>query len=199
MVSSASCWGRPLSSPRTKPSGGSYTTKLVGRRQVTVCFGHGRRRSCKFSPPWNNLLRHILTSIITGLATPELAHSPQLDSTSGLGFSSPLCKSIYLARPYSNTRTDSFSPLAVFQTVDQPAVVSGNYTAAGFCFAIAIFAVALAYLQHRESQSGELWRKQQDSDEGKVGVASGEIAGEPIKDANISISAISAPPKAGFL
>ncbi|KAF2807568.1 MFS general substrate transporter [Mytilinidion resinicola] len=42
-------------------------------------------------------------------------------------------------------------PLAVFKTTDQPAVVAGNYTAAGFCFLLAITAVALAYLQHRQS------------------------------------------------
>jgi ACS family pantothenate transporter-like MFS transporter len=50
-------------------------------------------------------------------------------------------------------RTDHLrSPLAVFQTVDQPAVVSGNYVAAGFNFAIAIFALILAYMRHRESK-----------------------------------------------
>ena len=42
-------------------------------------------------------------------------------------------------------------PLAVFKTTDQPAVVSGNYTAAGFCFLIAVAALALAYVQHVRS------------------------------------------------
>lgn len=38
-------------------------------------------------------------------------------------------------------------PLAVFKTTDQPAVVTGNYTAAGFCFVLAITAVLLAWLE----------------------------------------------------
>jgi ACS family pantothenate transporter-like MFS transporter len=33
-------------------------------------------------------------------------------------------------------------------------VVSGNWTAAGFCFLLAITSVALAYLQHRRSEGG---------------------------------------------
>lgn len=43
-------------------------------------------------------------------------------------------------------------PLAVFKTTDQPAVVAGNWTAAGFCFLLAITAVALAYLQHSRAK-----------------------------------------------
>lgn len=40
-------------------------------------------------------------------------------------------------------------PLAAFQTVDQPAVVGGNWTAAGCCLLIVVCALALAYIQHR--------------------------------------------------
>ena len=80
---------------------------------------------------------------------------------SGLGFSSRPCKlsprGTALA-PFArgvSPANDIYpsSPLAVFQTVDQPAVVSGNYTAAGFCLAIAIFALALAWLQHKKRES----------------------------------------------
>ncbi len=39
-------------------------------------------------------------------------------------------------------------PLGVFQTTQQPAIVAGNYTAAGFLFLLAGTALALAYLQH---------------------------------------------------
>lgn len=40
-------------------------------------------------------------------------------------------------------------PLALFQTVDQPAVVAGNYGAAGFAFLHTSTALGLACIQHR--------------------------------------------------
>ncbi|EXJ80744.1 hypothetical protein A1O3_07028 [Capronia epimyces CBS 606.96] len=43
-------------------------------------------------------------------------------------------------------------PLAVFKTVDQPAVVKGNWTGAGFCFAGILATATLAYIQHREKK-----------------------------------------------
>ncbi|CAK7218990.1 hypothetical protein SCUCBS95973_003669 [Sporothrix curviconia] len=43
-------------------------------------------------------------------------------------------------------------PLAAFQTEDQPAVVAGNWTAAGCCLLIAVCAGILAYIQHRRKQ-----------------------------------------------
>ncbi|KAI1621761.1 major facilitator superfamily domain-containing protein [Exophiala viscosa] len=42
-------------------------------------------------------------------------------------------------------------PLAVFQTVHQPAVKSGNFTAAGFWIVQIICALTLAYIQHQKS------------------------------------------------
>ncbi|KAJ7117986.1 major facilitator superfamily domain-containing protein [Mycena crocata] len=42
-------------------------------------------------------------------------------------------------------------PLAVFQIKDQPAIVSGNWTAAACCFASPITALCLAYYQHKQS------------------------------------------------
>ncbi|SPO07767.1 uncharacterized protein DNG_10462 [Cephalotrichum gorgonifer] len=39
-------------------------------------------------------------------------------------------------------------PLAIFQTVNQPAVVAGNYGAAGFAILHTLTALSLAYLQH---------------------------------------------------
>ncbi|VUC26088.1 unnamed protein product [Clonostachys rosea] len=43
-------------------------------------------------------------------------------------------------------------PLAVFKTVDQPAVVEGNYTAAAFLLLQAGLAIALAYWMHHKAQ-----------------------------------------------
>ena len=43
-------------------------------------------------------------------------------------------------------------PLALFRTVDQPAVVAGNYGAAGFSILHMLTSLALAYLQHRRRQ-----------------------------------------------
>ncbi|KAH8895857.1 major facilitator superfamily transporter [Thozetella sp. PMI_491] len=40
-------------------------------------------------------------------------------------------------------------PLGVFQTIDQPAVVSGNWTAAGFSFLAVFTALTLAWIQER--------------------------------------------------
>ncbi|KAF2815362.1 MFS general substrate transporter [Mytilinidion resinicola] len=45
-------------------------------------------------------------------------------------------------------------PLAVFQTVDQPAVRSGNFTAAGFWIVQIICASALAYILHFKQERG---------------------------------------------
>jgi ACS family pantothenate transporter-like MFS transporter len=42
-------------------------------------------------------------------------------------------------------------PLGAFKTTDQPAVIVGNYTAAGFLFLLAATAIALAYLQHQRA------------------------------------------------
>lgn len=41
----------------------------------------------------------------------------------------------------------------MFKTTDQPAVVAGNWTAAGFCFLLAMTAAALAYLQHSRAKN----------------------------------------------
>ncbi|KAI1617060.1 major facilitator superfamily domain-containing protein [Exophiala viscosa] len=46
-------------------------------------------------------------------------------------------------------------PLAVFKTVDQPAVVSGNYTAAGFLFCQVFTSLALAALVQRKANRGD--------------------------------------------
>jgi septal ring-binding cell division protein DamX len=43
-------------------------------------------------------------------------------------------------------------PLAVFKTVDQPAVVSGNYTSAAFLLLQAVLAIVLAYRMHSKTQ-----------------------------------------------
>lgn len=43
-------------------------------------------------------------------------------------------------------------PLGLFQVVDQPAVVAGNYGAAGFAFLHTGTALSLAYLQHRRKR-----------------------------------------------
>ena len=85
-----------------------------------------------------------------------------------------------------------YRPLAVFQTVDQPAVVSGNYTAAGFCFAIAIFAVILAYMQHRESLSLGPQVQSDDSWNGQEGLTTGEQRNED-KKADVTVAGIPIP------
>lgn len=83
------------------------------------------------------------------------------------------------------------SPLAVFQTVDQPAVVSGNYTAAGFNFAIAIFALILAYMRHRESGVVESSRQQGIATfEEQSGEASSGEATPTVKDLDINVTAL---------
>jgi hypothetical protein len=50
-------------------------------------------------------------------------------------------------------------PLAAFKIVDQPAVVSGNYTSAAFLLLQAILSIVLAYRMHlktqREKRHGE--------------------------------------------
>lgn len=49
------------------------------------------------------------------------------------------------------------SPLAVFQTVDQPRVTAGNFTAAGFWIVQIISASALAYiLKYKKGKGIEL-------------------------------------------
>ena len=45
------------------------------------------------------------------------------------------------------------SLLAVFQTVDQPSVVSGNFTAAGLLYLLTLTAIGLGYLQHKKGNS----------------------------------------------
>jgi ACS family pantothenate transporter-like MFS transporter len=44
-------------------------------------------------------------------------------------------------------------PLGLFQVVHQPAVVAGNYGAAGFAFLHTGTALSLAYLQHRRRRT----------------------------------------------
>lgn len=84
------------------------------------------------------------------------------------------------------------SPLAVFQTVDQPAVVSGNYTAAGFNFAIAIFALILAYMRHQESKGLGSERQQDGIDfEEQSGETSGRETTPTVKIPASNVSAIS--------
>lgn len=46
-------------------------------------------------------------------------------------------------------------PLAIFKTVDQPAVVSGNYGAAGFAILQVLTSLGLAYLQHSRRRKGK--------------------------------------------
>lgn len=98
-----------------------------------------------------------------------------------------------MQRTYRLNRTDHLrSPLAVFQTVDQPAVVSGNYTAAGFNFAIAIFALILAYMRHQESKVLGLWRRQDTNNfEEQSGEMSGGEATPTVKIPNSNVVALS--------
>lgn len=44
-------------------------------------------------------------------------------------------------------------PLGLFKTVDQPAVVAGNYGAAGFAILHSLTALSLAYVQHRRGRT----------------------------------------------
>ncbi|KPI45080.1 Pantothenate transporter liz1 [Cyphellophora attinorum] len=44
-------------------------------------------------------------------------------------------------------------PLGAFKTTDQPAVIIGNYTAAGCLFLLAGTAILLAYIQHRRARN----------------------------------------------
>ncbi|OBT60938.1 hypothetical protein VE03_09275 [Pseudogymnoascus sp. 23342-1-I1] len=70
-------------------------------------------------------------------------------------------------------------PLAVFKTTDQPAVVSGNYTAAGFCFLLAITAVSLAWLEKLKrgrATDGENFTSVEDDDSASVGEEGHEIS-----------------------
>lgn len=54
---------------------------------------------------------------------------------------------------------DATIPLGIFQTVDQPGVVAGNYGAAGFAILHPLTALTLGYVQHTRKQ------KQVDTDE----------------------------------
>ncbi|QKX56950.1 uncharacterized protein TRUGW13939_04058 [Talaromyces rugulosus] len=47
---------------------------------------------------------------------------------------------------------DATIPLGIFQTVDQPGVVAGNYGAAGFAILHSLTALTLAYVQHTRKQ-----------------------------------------------
>lgn len=47
-------------------------------------------------------------------------------------------------------------PLAVFKTVDQPAVISGNYTAAGFLLVQVFASMGLAAFMHRKSRGSHV-------------------------------------------
>ncbi|KAJ0350594.1 hypothetical protein COL154_013238 [Colletotrichum chrysophilum] len=50
----------------------------------------------------------------------------------------------------------AYRPLFAFKTVDQPAVVGGNWGAAGMAFLYAIAALTLAHIQYkRENKSLE--------------------------------------------
>lgn len=69
-------------------------------------------------------------------------------------------------------------PLAVFKTTDQPAVVSGNFTAAGFCFILAITAVLLAWLEKSKqgrATDGENFTSVEDDDSTSVREENHEI------------------------
>ena len=46
-------------------------------------------------------------------------------------------------------------PLALFQTVDQPGVVAGNYGSAGFAILHSLAALTLAYVQHRRGRQSD--------------------------------------------
>uniref|UniRef100_A0A0B7K2K8 Major facilitator superfamily (MFS) profile domain-containing protein n=1 Tax=Bionectria ochroleuca TaxID=29856 RepID=A0A0B7K2K8_BIOOC len=54
-------------------------------------------------------------------------------------------------------------PLAIFQTVDQPAVVAGNYGSAGFAILHSLTSLGLAYLQH--TRSAKLTNEDDESEE----------------------------------
>lgn len=47
---------------------------------------------------------------------------------------------------------DATIPLGLFQTVDQPGVVAGNYGAAGFAILHSLTALTLGYVQHKRKQ-----------------------------------------------
>lgn len=50
---------------------------------------------------------------------------------------------------------DATIPLGLFRTVDQPAVVRGNYAAAGFAVLHSLTALLLAYVQYRRGGGRE--------------------------------------------
>ncbi|CAK7215430.1 hypothetical protein SBRCBS47491_002486 [Sporothrix bragantina] len=75
-------------------------------------------------------------------------------------------------------------PLAAFQTVDQPAVVGGNWTAAGCCLLIAVCAGILAYIQHRRKQLSPSLGEQD-----LVGASANEGVVEVVQAGNITSSA----------
>lgn len=80
-------------------------------------------------------------------------------------------------------------PLGVFKTTDQPAVVAGNWTAAGFLFLLAATALALAYLQHVRAL-----RQSTDSDEAYTARNSSssvqEELDEPVKAPRVSVDKV---------
>lgn len=62
-------------------------------------------------------------------------------------------------------------PLALFQTVDQPAVVAGNYGAAGFAILHSLTSFTLAYMQHRRGYMGMRMTEETDVVENEGGSA----------------------------
>lgn len=56
-------------------------------------------------------------------------------------------------------------PLGAFKTTDQPAVVAGNWTAAGALFLLAGAAMLLAYIQHRRALREATYDESEDSSE----------------------------------
>jgi len=69
------------------------------------------------------------------------------------------------------------SPLAVFQTVDQPRVKAGNFTAAGFWIVQIICASALAYmLKYKNRKGSQLF--QDVPDEGSENESNNDLQGK---------------------
>lgn len=129
MASSASSSAQRQSSQRTAPSAGFCTTKPAGRKPATACSGHGHKIFCKSALLQNPQRRSPTANVSSRAGDP----GTRAFASAGLN----VWAWVFIATV----------PLAVFKTTDQPAVVSGNYTAGGFCFLLAVTAVLLAWLE----------------------------------------------------
>jgi hypothetical protein len=117
-------------------------------RQVIACSGHGHKRYCESPSHPRDTISAFPNKQTQESETRRLSGTQRM----GLGFYCHRVSPFYASQPQPGPTGNLPSPLAVFQTVDQPAVVSGNYTAAGFNFAITIFPLILAYMCHPESK-----------------------------------------------